>query len=51
MELLLNFLLITQSLFLFYDPTHLFKNIQNNWIAEKQYLRKLHETLIVLVNV
>lgn len=28
-----------------------FKNMQNNWIAEKQYLRKLHETLIVLVNV
>ena len=23
------------QLYLFYDPTHLFKNIRNNWVSEK----------------
>ena len=27
--------LIFKTLFLLYDPTHLFKNIRNNWLTEK----------------
>ena len=32
------------ALFIFYDPTHLFKNIRNNWLTEKTQVLTFHQS-------
>ena len=38
--------IIHLHLFLFYDPTHLFKNVRNNWLTEKTQSLDLHDPFI-----